>query len=93
MFDKSSFMVFLSALFSYILFSPRIMHVMSPTNVFDLQVFMLGSGSHPLLWDICTDCKNEKFSFPRIVSSCFCCEVTLIRLIFWEIEFFYWKWL
>lgn len=55
--------------FSSVLFSPWVIKYL--INVLNLQVFFLGCGSYPLLWDICTDHKSEKFNSPQIVSPCF----------------------
>ena len=40
-----------------------------------VQVLCHGCGSHPLLWNICTDCKSKKFDPPKIVPSCFCAVI------------------
>lgn len=40
-------------------------------SVFNSQVLLHGCSSHPLLWDICTTHKSEKFNSPQTVSPCF----------------------
>lgn len=34
------------------------------------QVLLPISGSHPLLWHICTCCEGEEFDFPKVVPQC-----------------------
>ena len=41
------------------------------------QVFLLGLGSHTLLWDIRTDCKSQKHNSAKIVSPCICHDVLI----------------
>jgi hypothetical protein len=44
--------------------------MMKLRNVFDLQVSLLGIGPHPVLLDLCTDCKNEKLICEVILAHC-----------------------
>lgn len=54
-----------------------------------VQVLCPRCGSHPMLRNICTDCKSQKYDPLTIVSSCFC-EVILV---FFFQNHCFWMWL